>query len=361
MRARRTWTTAFVVLALASGVCSAQVDPWGSLTFADPLRFSSLPISGNEVVVPAPGQWQLSTTLSYFNVWQRTWHTGTIHQEFGLLGKPLQDWELRTLEFRHAGDQFYHMDFEGWRNDLVVTRGFAGGIAVTFLVPWVGIGSPHWDAIPQDFHSTLGLSPVWRERFPRGQNVVYVRGRKGYVEYLSGLEGSGIGDARFSVTGRLGRWLGAEQRWVVAVEAPTGDAGTLRGSGGWDAGLRWFGTWGRGASQVRIGLGYAWLDPAGSWLGVRRDNIWGVLVEGHTPLAGRVLLRGSARFDSSPLASFTDSDMGRPSFYWTVGALAPVAGSSWVAFDLGENYLSNAEVPDFSFHLQFGIRLPGAR
>jgi hypothetical protein len=200
-----------------------------------------------------------------------------------------------------------------------------------------------------------------RDLFPHGQSTVYVRGHRAAVERLSGLEGSGIGDVSFSVTGPLGRWLGAEHRWAVAVEAPTGEAGTLRGSGGWDKGVRWFGTWGQGASQFRAGIGYSWLDPTGSWLGVKRDNIWGALLEARAPLGRRLTVRGSARFDSSPLAGFTESDIGMRSFYWTVGMLAPIAGGSWVAFDLGENYGSNAEVPDFSLHLQLGLRFSPSR
>jgi hypothetical protein len=358
---RRTGTAVVVALALGAGVCAGQVDPWASVTFSDPLRFSSLPVSGTEAAAPRAGQWQLSTTLSYFNVWQLTWHTGTVHRVWGLLGKPLTDAEIKALEQAFPRDQFYHIDLEGWRNDLVASRGFEGGIAATLRVPWIEIGSPHWDAIAEGFHKAFGLGDMRRDWFPRGQSTVYVRGRNGAIERLTGLPGSGIGDVSLSVTGPIGRWLWAEHRWVVAVEAPTGKADTLRGSGGWDKGVRWFGTWGQGASQVRVGLGYTWLDPAGSWLGVRRDNLWGALVEGHTPLAGRVVLRGSARWDSSPLRSFTDSDIGRTSFYWTVGALAPVDGNTWVAFDAGENYGGTAEVPDFSFHLQLGIRLPPSR
>ena len=350
-----------VSLVLLGGVCSGQVDPWVSVTFPDPLRFSSLPISGTETIVPGAGAWQVSTALGYFNVWQLTWHTGTVHRAQGLLGKPLTEVEIRAIEEAFPNDRFYHIDVEGWRNDLVISRGFVGGMAATLKVPWVEIGTPHWDAIAEDFHARFGLATGRRDWFPRGQSTVYVRGRRGAVERLSGLEGSGLGDVSLSVTGSLGLWIGAEHRWVVSVEAPTGAEGTLRGSGGWDSGVRWFGTWGQGPSQVRVGLGYTWLDPSGSWLGVRRDDTWGALVEGHVPLGRSLSLRGSARFDSSPLAGFTDSDIGANSFYWTFGILAPVTRDAWVTFDVGENYGSSAEAPDFSFHLQFGLTLPRSR
>jgi hypothetical protein len=351
-------TVAFVFF---GGVCSGQVDPWASVTFPDPLRFSSLPISGTEAIVPGPGAWQVSTALGYFNVWQRTWHTSRSHEVLGLARKPLTAQEIRILEQNFPDDQFYHIDLEGWRNDILVSRGFAGEIAATLRVPWVGIGSPHWDAIAENLHGKVGLGDVARDLFPRGQSTVYVRGRRAVVERLSGLEDSGLGDVSLSVIGPLGRWLGAEHRWAVAVEAPTGEEGTLRGSGGWDVGVRWFGTWGQGRSQARVGLGYTWLGPAGSWLGVKRNDTWGALLEGRMPLSRRLTLRGSARLDSSPLAGFTDSDIGATSFYWTVGMLAPVARGSWVGFDVGENYGSNAEVPDFSIHLQFGFTLPRSR
>jgi hypothetical protein len=358
---RKGGVCATVLCALVAGPCLCQDAPWASVPFADPLRFSSLQLEGVQAVAPPRGEWQFADVLSYFNVWQLTWHTGTVHRVMGLLATPLTDAEVKAIEQAFPRDQFYHIDLEGARNDLYVSRGFAGGLAVTVCVPWIDIGTPHWDAIAERFHDDLGLGNMRRDWFPRGQSTVVVRGRHGTIERLSELAGSGIGDMSVSVTGPLGEWLGAEHRWVVAVEAPTGEKETLRGSGGWDAGVRWFGTWGTGPRQVRVALAYTWLDSAGSWLGARRDNTWAALAEGHAPLGRRLTVRASARFDSSPLASFTGSDIGKVSFYWTVGVLAPRAGNSWVAFDLGENYPGTAEAPDFSFHLQVGVRIPGTR
>lgn len=348
---------AMCVCVVAAGRCAGQSDPWGSLPFVDALRFSSLPIEGHQASAPADGEWQLSLVSGYFNVWQLTWHTATVHRVLGLRRSPVTDGEIKLLERNFPDDQFYHIDLEGARTNFIVTHGFGAGLAATLSVPWVDVGRPHWDAIAEDVHARFGLSNMGRELFPRGRTTVYVRGRNGAVERLSGLDGSGLGDVSLSVTGSLGEWLGAEHRWVVATEAPTGEKDTLHGSGGWDKGLRWFGTWGQARSQLRVGLGYTWLDANGSWLGVKRDNTWGALIEGHTPLSRVLTFRGSARFDSSPLASFTDSDIGRVSFYWTVGLLSAVARNSWVAFDAGENYGSTAEVPDFSIHVQFGTRL----
>jgi hypothetical protein len=361
MRSRyRVVQAAFASSLVAVAVCSAQVVPWASPPFADPLRFSSLPVDGMQATSLLPGEWQFANAISYFNVWQLTWHTATIHEGFGLVRQPLTAREIAILEQNFPEDQFYHLDLEGWRDDLYASVGLGRGVAVTLQLPWVEIGSPHWDAIAENVHSRLGLAQFKRDVFPRGQSTVYVRGWNGAIDRLSGLTRAGIGDASLAASAALGRILGADGQVVVALKAPTGARDSLLGSGGWDAGLRWFGTWGRGASQLRFGLGYTWLDHGGSWLGARRDNMWGALAEAHTPLGRTLALRASARYDTSPLKSFTASDIGKPSFYWTAGLLARVAGTGWVALDLGENYPSRGEVPDFSFHLQFGMRWPHA-
>ena len=353
----RTVAAAVFVFVVA-GVCAAQEgEQWGSVPFADPLRFSSLPIEGSQAAAPPNGGWQLSLASGYFNVWQLTWHTKTVHEVLDLPRSPVTDAEIKLLERNFPKDQFYHIDLEGTRTVFDATYGFGNGLAATLSVPWVEIGRPHWDAIAEDFHGRFGLGTMGREWFPRGRTTVYVRGRNGALERLTGLDGSGIGDVSVSLTGGVGDWLGAEHRVAVAVEAPTGEKGTLFGSGGWDKGLRWFSTWGKGGSQLRVGLSYTWLDANGSWLGVRRDNTWGALFEGHTFLSRTLTFRASIRFDSSPLASFTDSDIGKVSSYWTVGLLRSLGRAGWVAFDAGENYDTQAEVPDFSFHLQFGTRI----
>jgi hypothetical protein len=74
--------------------------------------------------VPAAGAWQVSLAFGYFNVWQRTWHTSRSHEVLGLAREPLTAQEIRILEQNFPDDQFYFMDVEGWRNELLVSRGF---------------------------------------------------------------------------------------------------------------------------------------------------------------------------------------------------------------------------------------------
>ncbi len=339
-----------------AGAAAAQEVAWTVPEFPDPLRFSSLPLEPADAAAPPAGDVLVRLGVGYFNVWQRTWHTATIHKEFHLQGQPLQAWEVATLAERHPHDQFYHIDLEGTRSDVITTVGLGRGWALTARIPWIEIGEPHWDAIADTFHRAFGLSDMERQTFPRGQSTVVIRGKHDMLERLDGLTGGGFGDTALALTGPGGTMLGGELRWVAAVEAPTGERGTLRGSGGWDGGVRLFSRWGDDRRGAVAALGYTWLDPAGSFLGLHRDNMWHVLGEGFVPL-GPLVVRLTGRFDSSPLASYTDSEIGRPSFYWMLGVRGPLGERSWWSFDAGENYGSNAEVPDFSFHLQVGARL----
>jgi hypothetical protein len=359
-RAEKVLAACLVAAALASGV-TAQSPPWGSEPFPDVLRLASLPLDMATAAAPARGEWALENTIGYFNVWQLSWHTGTVHKGLGLTGRPLTHGEIALLEQAFPRDQFFHLDTEGYRDDLRATVGIGHGLAVTLDVPFVGIGTPHWDGLAEDFHRTLGITQSRRDYFPRGRSTVVVRGRDGIVESLDGTQGSGLGDVSLGLSGPVGRWLGAGQRVAVVVEAPTGRTGTLWGSGGWDLGLRWYSTWRVGRGEVRTGLGYTHLDPAGSWLGVRRNDTWHAVLEARGPLARALDWRLQVRTDRSPLESFTSSDIGRPSFYWIAGVLSPLGRDGWVAFDLGQNYPGTAEAPDFSFHLLVGVRLTSAR
>ena len=77
-------------------------------------------------------------------------------------------------------------------------------------------------------------------------------------------------------------------------------------------------------------------------------------------MSGVLDLRLLARFDSSPLASFTDSDVGDPALFWLLGVRGSVGHGSWWAFDVGQNYPGTAEAPDFTLNLLFGTSFGGS-
>ena len=353
MRLLHRWIVA-TLAALVPSLAAADGDVWATPPFTDPLRVGSLPLDAAAARELAGGEWSLVAGWSYFNTWSGSWHTGTIHHELGRDGQPLQEDELRLLESRHPGDEIYRFDLQGWRADLTGAVGLGRGLVATLQVPRYGVGTPHWDAVATDFHAAFNFSNSRREWFPRGQTVVYARGRGGTVEAWDELRTETWGDASLSLAGGGGHWLGASHRWVMALEAPLGDEGTIGGSGGWDSGLRWFATWGSGRRQLRAGAGYTWLDGGGSFLGARRSDTWHLEAAARVPLSAALDLRVSGRLDSSPLSALSNAAPGDPSFYLALGIRAPLGADSWIAFDVGDNYPISGVAPDFSFHLQLG-------
>ena len=352
---------AIVVLSLAAALlvargAAAQLGGAWPAVSPDPLRFASLPLELDAVAArPEPG-WSVAAETAYFNTWYLSWHPGAIHRELGREGLPLTGDELRTLEQRHPGDAIYFADLEGWRTDLRVQYALSGGAVATLDVPWVDATGPHWDAVAEEFHATVQSGPGGRDLFPRGRNALYVRGDGEYLERLEGLDDSGIGDVALTLAVPAGSALGGEHRLAVAVEAPTGDEATLRGSGGWDAGVRWSGVWRWTKSEVAAALGYTRLDSGGSFLGVERDDVWHAACAWRFALGERWQGRVIGRLDGSPLSGFTDAKPGDPGFYLTLGVRRD-RGAGWIAFDLGENYPLVGVTPDYSFHLSAGYRL----
>jgi hypothetical protein len=360
--ARRLTGVLLLLLGAATAFSqTARREPrwWGPVA-VDPLRFASLPLSFEEAVRPAPGRWKASFPAAYFNLWSGSWHTGIIHREFGLRGKPLSPWELRTLERRHPNDAIYRLDVEGWVGRLALARGLGHGLGLVVDVPWIQIGAPRWDAISERFHQVLGLSMGDRGFIANGQTLVYIRGldRDRVIEGWRELNGSGLGDARLTVNGSLGRWLGGRHTWALSLEAPTGGEGTLRGSGGWDLGARWFGSWRLRTATLRLAAGYTRLSTSGTFLGAERSDTWHVLGAYLRPVGAVSTLMAGLSFHTSPLSRFTDAKPGDPSLVFDLG---------W-GFDLGEGYRLEAAViedvtaigtaPDIVFQVRLVV-VPG--
>lgn len=353
---RRLAVAALAALA-AIAVAAGELQPW-SVPYVEPLRMSSLPLEMADGTALAAGAWEVTVTPGYFNLWSGSWHTATIHRELDLVGRPLTPEELHTLEQRHPGDDIHRFDVEGTVTEVRFARGFGHGLTASLSVPWVDVGTPHWDAISEGVHRNLGWGVGGRDTFARGRTLTFVwspqQGRA--IEAWNELDGSGVGDVRLTLSGSLGTLGGGEQRWTAAIEAPTGSEATLRGSGGWDAGVRWFGTWRWQRSLLRGAVGYTRLDPAGSFLGVERDDLVNALAEYRHAWGERADWLAAARWDTSPLASFSGGEPGKAAFFFTFGARYWTGASTFLAVALGENLIPGGVNPDFTLQLQFGVR-----
>lgn len=361
---KRLVPIALAVAALLTSTAAAQTsrrtpDWWGFVS-ADPVRFSSLPLSFEEALAPARGQWQTSFSLEYFNLWFGSWHTAVIHREFGLQGTPLNPWELRTLERRHPEDAIFRLDAEGWQGRMTVSRGLAHGLALVIDVPWIQVGAPQWDAISEGFHRLFGLRVGDRADIARSQTLIYVRGadRSQAIEAWDELNESGLGDLRVTLNGPLGSWLGGRHQWALSVEAPTGSEGTLLGSGGWDLGARWFGTWGWGKASLRFAAGYSRLDSSGSFLGVERSNTWSALGAYVRPVGRSHTLMAGLSLRTSPLDAFTDAEPADPSLVLDVGWGFRLGAAHRLEIAVAENVTGQGTAPDFVFHLRI-VRAAG--
>lgn len=355
------------VVLLAAACCAfpaaaqspERTPEWWAFVSADPVRFSSLPLSFEEALAPAQGQWQTSFSIEYFNLWFGSWHTAVIHREFGLQGTPLNRWELRMLERRHPEDAIFRLDAEGWLGRLTVAHGLGHGLAAVIDVPWIQVGAPQWDAISEEFHKLFGLRVGDRADIARSQTLIYIRGadRSQSIEAWDELNGAGLGDVRLTVNGPLGGWLGGSHRWAVSLEAPTGSETTLRGSGGWDAGARWFGTWGWGKARIRLAAGFTKLAASGSFLGVERSNTWHALGEYVRPMGRSQTFMAGLSLHTSPIREFTDSEPGDPSLVLDLGWGFRVGRRHRLEIALAENVTGQGTAPDFVFHVRL-VRSP---
>ena len=353
----------FAVLVLSSligaSAAVAQSAPSDPLPGAppDPLRLACAPLSLPELGFAAAEGWSLRVDLAYFNLWNGTWHTGTIHKEFGLLGAPLQAWELRTLELRHGEDAIHRFDVEGWVGSTTVAHRFANGLVVTLAVPWLEVGAPNWDSTAWRFHGAVGLDQARRGWFPRGQTVVYAYYRGAVIESWEELDGTRLADVTVAASGPLGALLGGAQRWGVALQAPTGARQTLAGSGGWDGGVRWGVRWTGRRHSVLAAAAYTWLDRGGSFLGAPRRHTAHAQIAAAYRAGRRTWLNLSGRADTSPLRDFSPSAVGRDSVVLTLGVARPLGKRGWVVFDVGENLPKLGAAPDFTLGLAVSLAL----
>ncbi|HUO84012.1 MAG TPA: DUF3187 family protein [Thermoanaerobaculia bacterium] len=333
-----------------------EVPGWRPAPATNPLEFGSLRLEPAFALAPAEGEWEASFVVSEFNLWNHTWHTFATHRARDLYRQPVTDEELRYIERDFAGDRVWHLDLEGWRTDLTLSRGLAGGRSVTLRIPWIEIGSPHWDRFGEEFHELFGLTSLEREVFPRGETLVYIKDRdnRHIIEARDELERKGIGDVSIALGIPLRPRWGAEHRLVAALEAPTGKEGTLHGSGGWDASLQWFAVWTGDRKSIRTGAGATFLDPNGSFLGEERAHLFHLYLQMDRHLWRRVSGTFGVRIDGSPLWSVIHELPGYPSTIYRFGLVGDL-GTSWVAFDFDEELHPQTGVEaDWAFHLSWG-------
>lgn len=352
------WTVLFSFVHVGVGSAAAAELPWRPAPQTDPLEFGSLRMETAFARAVSPGELDLALTVTQFNAWDLSWHTNAIHRDQGRRDESVTDADLRTIEQNFPMDTAWHVDVEGWRADLYLSGGI-GRATVTLHVPWIEIGSPHWDRLADAFHDALGISAKDRERFRRGDTRVYLKAANNdLIIDRTGLDDSGVGDVSISVGAPVGTVLGARTRLSLALQMPSGEETSLRGSGGWDANLSAFGTWAGERQTVRLAVGYTFLDPAGGFFEAERARHLGHLLLGiERSLSASLVAGAQVRVDASPLARIIDGYVGNPATFYRF-SLGRELKEGWVAVTFGNELIpQTGDEADWVIALELGFDL----
>lgn len=344
-----------LLLAIAPG-SSAQIPDWRAAPQTDALEFGSPRLETGFGLDLDDGEWASSLTLTQFNSWNVSWHTAAVHRELGNGRHPVLSEELRLIERNFPGDPVWHIDVEGWRSDLIVSRG-VGDFTVSAQIPWIEIGSPNWDKLAEGFHSTLRINRLKRDQFPRSETLIYLKseGNGSIIEAGVELERYGTGDVTLAAGRPLARRWGGSHQIVATVQIPTGREGTLQGSGGWDLGIAWYGTWKKWVSTFKAGAGYTWLDPSGSFMALERSRYLGhLLFEVDRPLWFGFQGSAGIRLDSSPLLKIMKAYPGYPATFYRFSLLREI-GPGWISLTIGNALLpQTGDEADYTFGITTG-------
>ncbi len=149
------------------------------------------------------------------------------------------------------------------------------GIAVPFLV----IGGGFLDNFIESYHSTFGFPNGGRELAPKNR-LLYRYQKNGVTLLNMEQSGQGVGDVSMSAAWQIYRSADSRRNLTLrgSLKLPTGDAGTLRGSGSTDLSAWMIGNWGQ-----QFSLGQVTIFGAAGAMGLTKGR---VLSDQQRPLVG---------------------------------------------------------------------------
>lgn len=182
---------------------------------------------------------------------QGTWAFNVAGAESNTFAK--SGWISRSLEGRTSRENaqqvlnesrfqipqpLFFVKGETHRTDLSVSRGLAHGIELRVSVPVMSTGGGWADPIIEAVHHALRIGNADRETLTQNRETVFLR-HDGSTYIVQRGQHPALGDLAFSAKYELRQM--EDQRTRIAVvstlELPTGNAGTLDGSGSLDAGV----------------------------------------------------------------------------------------------------------------------------
>lgn len=160
---------------------------------------------------------------------------------YAVLGAQRQQLTLYVSQSSHflqedEGGESLLFDGATTRAALVYARGLGRGWQLRATLPFVAHGGGFADSFVDDWHRVFGLPRGDRADAPDDRQV-YRYERDGQTRLTVDDSPSGIGDARLALKKRLAGFGDWGLSVAAQLKLPTGDAGSLTGSGGIDLAL----------------------------------------------------------------------------------------------------------------------------
>jgi hypothetical protein len=192
-----------------------------------------------------------------------------------------------SLTLDHANNYVHELnaaeslvqDGESTRLTVSGRYGIGHSLELGIDVPFLVIGGGFLDNFIENYHSTFGFPNGGRELAPKNR-LLYRYQKNGVTLLNMEQSGQGVGDVSLSAGWQIYR--STDSRWNLtlrgSLKLPTGDAGTLRGSGSTDLAAWMIGNWGQ-----QFSLGQVTIFGAAGAMGLTKGR---VLADQQRPLVG---------------------------------------------------------------------------
>jgi len=170
-------------------------------------------------------------------------------------------------------------DGESTRLTVSGRYGIGHSLELGIDVPFLVIGGGFLDTFIESYHSTFGFPSGGREMAPKNR-LLYRYQKNGVTLLNMEQSGQGVGDVSLSAAWQIYRSADSRRNLALrgSLKLPTGDSGTLRGSGSTDLCAWMIGNWGE-----QFSLGQVTIFGAAGAMGLTKGR---VLTDQQRPLVG---------------------------------------------------------------------------
>ena len=342
---------------LLTGVEASESETRGPFRIRNqfPATLPFLSFAADDAYFSRQGQWQVAISYSHANTFTRS--AGILSQFSG---------EAERIAFNpdyvnsdNKANRLYYIDSGTGRMSLQLKYSPLNHLSLSLEIPIIKYYGGFLDVPIETFHKLVGYPYDSRAMMSANDTHFYMSLNDDFYLSADQLSTSGIGDSVFIVKKHLLSKGFYRPAFAVrfATKLPTGDVGTLKGSGSIDFGLDMI-------LSKKIGRGFATTNFAvvipGKWqllpeIDTRPSYSW-ILVYEH-PVGNLLSLIIQNQILTSVLSSDIHPDISRTSYEWTVGAKFDLLKSIRISAGVTENYINHENAPDFGFHAGLEWRL----